>query len=31
MADPQEIRDKYCIPSAFDAYLACIDPAYRHL
>lgn len=31
MADPEEIRDQYCIPSAFDAYLQRIDPSYRRV
>ena len=26
MADPEEIREKYCIPSAFSAYLQLLDP-----
>ena len=26
MASPEEIREKYCIPSAFSAYLQCLDP-----
>ena len=26
MAYPEEIREKYCIPSAFSAYLQCLDP-----